>query len=151
MQPTPSSEDRIRFPIQSRNASPTRQPTQRPTPSADQTHHTLIPILYTNAISLYNKMAELQDRVCDYQPHIIAITETWLRSCIDEAEVDLPGHTMIGADRQQRSPPPLCRLIPESNALNPPAGEPTVCQTFLATSLDVPLHPTISNRLTIAS
>ncbi len=84
-------------------------------------------------------MANFQNGVCDYQPHIIAITETWLQSCVDEAEVDLSGYTMIRSDRQQRRGGVL---IPESNGFYPPAGEPTVCQPFLVIALDVPLHPT---------
>ncbi len=48
------------------------------------------------------RLRELQ--LPSMQSHIFRATLifAWLQSCVDEAEVDLPGYTMVRADRQQR-------------------------------------------------
>ena len=49
-------------------------------------------ILYTNARSIVNKMAELEILVQDWEPDIIGILETWAHDSINDAELALEGY-----------------------------------------------------------
>ncbi|KAF4530864.1 hypothetical protein B566_EDAN018898 [Ephemera danica] len=55
--------------------------------------------LYTNALSLKNKLTELQQLIVVKKPHIIAIVETWLTVDICDQEVHLPGYILYRKDR----------------------------------------------------
>ena len=46
--------------------------------------------LYTNCLSIQNKMAEIRAAVCDTHSDIIALTETWLSPEILDSEVAIP-------------------------------------------------------------
>lgn len=55
-----------------------------------------------NARSLANKSAELEETLLLYDPHILAVTETWLNSQISDSEVVPPSHKIIRRDREGR-------------------------------------------------
>ncbi|CAH8454406.1 unnamed protein product [Dicrocoelium dendriticum] len=55
--------------------------------------------LYTNAQCLSNKLAELKDRQASGSYDVAGITETWLHTGMTDAEVSLPGKSLIRNDR----------------------------------------------------
>lgn len=55
-----------------------------------------------NARSLANKSAKLEETLLLYDPHILAVTETWLNSQISDSEVVPPSHKIIRRDREAR-------------------------------------------------
>ena len=46
--------------------------------------------LYTNCLSIQNKITEIRAAVCDTHSDIIALTETWLSPEILDSEVAIP-------------------------------------------------------------
>lgn len=52
-----------------------------------------------NARSIVNKIAELEELLFEYDPHVMAITETWLTDHITDAEIVPPTHRIIRRDR----------------------------------------------------
>jgi hypothetical protein len=59
--------------------------------------------MYTNALSLYNKLDELRVRILERKPHIVAITETWLTPAIIDSEIHIPGYQIFRRDREERN------------------------------------------------
>jgi hypothetical protein len=55
--------------------------------------------MYSNVQSLLNKIDELRIFVVDQSPDIIALTETWLHSEINDAEVQISGYQFFRNDR----------------------------------------------------
>ena len=55
--------------------------------------------LYVNARSICNKMDSLLVMVESFQPHIIAVTESWGNAEIDDSELYITGYTMFRKDR----------------------------------------------------
>ncbi|VDP21410.1 unnamed protein product [Echinostoma caproni] len=51
--------------------------------------------MYTNCLSLGNKVLELRQKIKDVQPHILALTETWLSPDILDAEVKIDDYTLL--------------------------------------------------------
>ncbi|MES9974252.1 MAG: reverse transcriptase family protein, partial [Candidatus Thiodiazotropha sp.] len=67
------------------------------------TTHTIQPevalrCLYTNCLSIYNKMSELQQLVHDNTPNLLALSETWLTKEIEDGEINLPGYSVLRSD-----------------------------------------------------
>ena len=56
--------------------------------------------MLTNTRSTMNKLVELKDYVDQYKPDIIAITETWCASSVDDAEVSLNDYNLYRCDRK---------------------------------------------------
>ena len=54
--------------------------------------------IYTNCLSLRNKLLELEQLVTEKKPHIIALTETWLSPDILDSELQLKNYTFIRKD-----------------------------------------------------
>jgi hypothetical protein len=54
--------------------------------------------LYTNCLSLVNKISEIRQLVADTKPSIVAFTETWLTPDISDAEVSLIGYSIFRVD-----------------------------------------------------
>ena len=52
-----------------------------------------------NALSLRNKIPELESFVGDHLPHLLAITETWLNTDTFDAEIALPSYHIVRKDR----------------------------------------------------
>ena len=57
--------------------------------------------LYTNAKSVYHKFEELSDIVTERKPLVVGITETWLKSDIKDAEINLQGYDLFRSDRKK--------------------------------------------------
>jgi hypothetical protein len=55
--------------------------------------------MYTNTLSLRNKLTELIDRIRFRKPKIICLTETWLNDTISDQEVAIPGYSIVRNDR----------------------------------------------------
>jgi hypothetical protein len=62
-------------------------------------HLTSWSCIYTNALSLRNKIQELSELAVKVRPLVICITETWLNPDISDNEVSLPGYMLIRSDR----------------------------------------------------
>jgi exonuclease III len=54
-----------------------------------------------NVRSLYNKIDQFSTFVKDNKFDIIGVNETWLDSSIDNAEIEIPGYTIIRKDRNR--------------------------------------------------
>ena len=61
----------------------------------------IVKVLYTNAQSIMNKLDLLEVQVCDLNPDIIAITESWTHVEITKEMLKLNGYDLIG--RRDRS------------------------------------------------
>ena len=60
-------------------------------------------VLQLNARSLLPKMSELSELTVDCQPHLVAITETWLDKDVPDGAIVLPGFTVAArVDRANR-------------------------------------------------
>ena len=59
-------------------------------------------VLYFNARSIKNKIAEFQARVNVEKPHIIAITESWLDDSFNDGEVFPSDYSVFRNDRNRR-------------------------------------------------
>ena len=57
---------------------------------------------YANTRSVVNKMEELELYVHEEKPHIIAITETWGNSKIENSEISFEGYQTFRKDRKDR-------------------------------------------------
>ena len=60
----------------------------------------MIKFIFLNAQSLMNKIDLLQAQVCELEPDIFAITESWTHDEISKAELKIQGYELIG--RQDR-------------------------------------------------
>ena len=69
-----------------------------PTQSITVEEESVFTCYYTNCMSLYNKMAELRQLVVDSDPHIVALTESWLTADILDGEISLPGYNIFRGD-----------------------------------------------------
>lgn len=49
-----------------------------------------------------NKTAGLEYMLVNYDPDVVTITETWLRSEIQDNEIIPPGYKIVRRDRQSR-------------------------------------------------
>jgi hypothetical protein len=56
----------------------------------------VVKVLYTNAQSIVNKVDLLQTQVCDLNPDVIAITESWTHEDITKEILKLDGYEVIG-------------------------------------------------------
>ena len=56
-----------------------------------------------NAQSLKLKMDEFRNLVKEHKPHIIGVTETWGKECIDDAMFQLDGYNMYRNDRKDKA------------------------------------------------
>ena len=56
--------------------------------------------LLTNARSVMNNIAELQDYTDQHKPHIIGITETWCTDLVGDAELCLGNYNLFRCDRK---------------------------------------------------
>ncbi|KAA3680178.1 uncharacterized protein DEA37_0009933 [Paragonimus westermani] len=54
--------------------------------------------VYTNCLSLLNKLPEIRQLVHDTSPHILALTETWLSADISDNELHVPGYSLYRTD-----------------------------------------------------
>ena len=59
--------------------------------------------MYCNIRSLRNKVDELETLVHEFQPNIIALTETWLTPSIMDSEICLQGYDCLRSDRHART------------------------------------------------
>ncbi len=55
--------------------------------------------IYFNARSIVNKLVELELCIVDEKPDIVGITETWLKECISDKEINFAGYTLLRRDR----------------------------------------------------
>ena len=62
-------------------------------------HFTELKCLYTNANSLLGKLEELRCKVNNNKYHIIAITETWTKNDITDAELNITSYCLYKKDR----------------------------------------------------
>ena len=56
----------------------------------------IVKILYTNAQSIMNKLDLLQVHVCELEPDIIAISESWTHGDITSAMLNVKGYDVVG-------------------------------------------------------
>jgi hypothetical protein len=54
--------------------------------------------VYTNCLSISNKLSEIKQLSLDSQIHIFAFTETWLEHDVNDAEVAIPGFSIFRGD-----------------------------------------------------
>ena len=66
--------------------------------------------MLTNARSIMNKLAELQNYIDQYRPLIIGITETWCTNSISDAELHLEDYNSFSCDRIDGRGGGLCIL-----------------------------------------
>lgn len=59
----------------------------------------MLSVFYTNAASLHNKMQELQARAAASSPDVLAISETWGRCGVMDAELAVAGYRLFRKDR----------------------------------------------------
>ena len=69
---------------------------------------------YTNAQSVYHKFEELSDIVTERKPLVVGITETWLKSDIKDAEINLQGYDLFRSDRKTGIGGGSCLYLNES-------------------------------------
>ncbi len=111
-----------------------------------------VTMMYTNVLSLFNKLDELKLAVDNLKPDLIALTETWLNEQIADAEVRLEGFQLIRMDRIGRRGGGIAMFIrdgieyvPHSSALQ----RHTACE-ILSCKLKVPnqsdLHIALAYR-----
>ena len=55
-----------------------------------------------NARSIVNKKCELDIMVADIDPHVIGVTESWVKKYRVNAELSLTGYIMFRKDRRER-------------------------------------------------
>jgi len=55
--------------------------------------------MYTNACSIINKCEVLEAMVCNYEPDVIVITESWTHDSINDSEIALKGYNLFRCDR----------------------------------------------------
>ena len=56
-------------------------------------------VVYANIRSLRNKHDEVSAFVGENQPHLLALTETWLYGDIMDSELHIDGYNLLRADR----------------------------------------------------
>jgi len=56
--------------------------------------------MYTNACSVINKFIVLEAMVCNYEPDVIGITESWTHYGINDSEISLKGYDLFRSDRR---------------------------------------------------
>lgn len=61
-----------------------------------------VKLININARSIVNKSVELEAILLCYNPHIVVITETWLRDDIDDTDVFPPSYQVFRRDRPTR-------------------------------------------------
>ena len=74
-------------------------------------HELVVKCIYTNCLSLLNKTEELRMLAYQSEPHIIALTETWLTEEILDNEVNLPGYSIFRADSLRGKTGGVCFYI----------------------------------------
>ncbi|KER19546.1 hypothetical protein T265_15509, partial [Opisthorchis viverrini] len=57
--------------------------------------------LYTNCLSLFNKLGDVRQSACLEKPSIIALTETWLTPDVSDAEISIDGYFIFRADSKR--------------------------------------------------
>ena len=67
-----------------------------PDSTIEQSGKPLIKLMYTNAQSIVNKVSILNALVVDNHPDIIAITESWTHTNINEALLTINGYEIVG-------------------------------------------------------
>ena len=75
--------------------------TSCPVASPPSTSNSLA-VLTGNVRGICNKFNELQTAVHESRPDIIALTESWLNSCVLDAELSLEGYELFRTDRSHR-------------------------------------------------
>ena len=58
-------------------------------------------VLYTNCRSLISKIDDFRLLASSHSPHIIAICESWLDCSISDAELHIPGYSLVRRDRDR--------------------------------------------------
>ena len=56
----------------------------------------VVKVLYTNAQSIVNKLDLLQTQICDLNPDVIALTESWTHKEISKEILKLEGYEVVG-------------------------------------------------------
>jgi len=56
--------------------------------------------MYTNACSIINKFVPFKAMVCNYEPDVIGIAESWAHDGINDSEIALKGYDLFRCDRQ---------------------------------------------------
>ena len=74
----------------------------RETTAPSLLYTTSLKCLYTNAQGLRNKLEELCDHCLEDMPDIVAVTETWFRQDICDAELAIPNFCLLRNDRSSR-------------------------------------------------
>jgi hypothetical protein len=57
---------------------------------------------HVNAQSLYSHLQYFKDIFLPHNLHVIAVSESWLKSCITDDPIDLPGYKAVRQDRATR-------------------------------------------------
>lgn len=80
------------------------KPPNNPQSRTSGTSHTIkrLTLINVNARSVLNKTEALESLLVDYEPDIVAITETWLSPAIFDHEIAPPNYTIIRKDRPSR-------------------------------------------------
>jgi len=56
--------------------------------------------MYANACSIINKFVAFEAMVCNYEPDVIGIAESWAHDGINDSEIALKGYDLFRCDRQ---------------------------------------------------
>ena len=56
--------------------------------------------MYANACSIINKFVAFEAMVCNYEPDVIGIAESWAHNGINDSEIALKGYDLFRCDRQ---------------------------------------------------
>ena len=56
--------------------------------------------MYANACSIINKFVAFEAMVCNYEPDVIGIGESWAHDGINDSEIALKGYDLFRCDRQ---------------------------------------------------
>ncbi|KER27158.1 hypothetical protein T265_13856, partial [Opisthorchis viverrini] len=76
--------------------------------------------LYTNCLSLFNKLGDVKQSACLEKLSIIALTETWLTPDVSDAEISIDGERQPLTDKNKTDPGNLGEsLDPVYQSVNP--------------------------------
>ena len=89
-----SADDNSLTPSNTISGNENRQPQSSSPPNA-------LSILYTNCRSVLPKLDHLRLLASTQNPHILAVTETWLDNSISDSEVMVPGYQLVRRDRNR--------------------------------------------------
>ena len=65
-------------------------------------------IAHLNVNRLINKLDSIKELVSDYSFDILALTETWLTSDIEDGEISIPGYSTVRSDRDKTKSSKSC-------------------------------------------